>query len=136
MISAAARSDRSARRNAQAEAGGTTVARTSSMVRSVFAPHSHDAADMVDAALEDSDEGPRALKISVAALGVTVALQLVVVVVSGSVALLADTIHNFADAVPRRSRWASRSGWGAARPRGGTTKASAGPKTSPACSWC
>ena len=54
---------------------------------------------MVDAALEDSDEGPRALKLTVAALATTAALQLVVVVISGSVALLADTIHNFADAL-------------------------------------
>jgi cation diffusion facilitator family transporter len=54
---------------------------------------------MVDAALEDSDEGPRALKLSVAVLAATAALQLVVVVITGSVALLADTIHNFADAL-------------------------------------
>ncbi|MHB8670451.1 MAG: cation diffusion facilitator family transporter [Acidimicrobiales bacterium] len=69
------------------------------LVRSVFAPHSHDAADSVDAALEASDEGPQALKISLAALAVTAGLQLVVVVFSGSVALLGDTIHNFADAL-------------------------------------
>lgn len=62
-------------------------------------PHSHDAAETVDAALEDSDEGPRALKRSLAVLGVTAIMQLAVVMVSGSVALLADTIHNFADAL-------------------------------------
>src|SRR4051794_4830470 len=39
------------------------------LVKSVFAPHSHDAADQVDRALEASDEGPRALKISLVALG-------------------------------------------------------------------
>ena len=68
-------------------------------VRSVFSPHSHDAADSIDAALDESDEGPRALKISLAALALTAMLQLVVVLASGSVALLADSIHNFADAL-------------------------------------
>lgn len=38
------------------------------------------------------------MKISLGALGITAALQLVIVLISGSVALLADTIHNFADA--------------------------------------
>ena len=65
----------------------------------MFGAHSHDAADPVDAALEESDEGPRALKISLAGLAVTAVAQLVVVMVSHSVALLADTIHNFADAL-------------------------------------
>jgi cation diffusion facilitator family transporter len=41
----------------------------------------------------------RALKYSLLGLGVTSALQLVIVVLSSSVALLADTIHNFADAL-------------------------------------
>jgi len=39
------------------------------------------------------------LKISLAGLAVTAVIQVVVVVLSGSVALLADTIHNFADAL-------------------------------------
>jgi cation diffusion facilitator family transporter len=68
-------------------------------IRSVFAPHSHDAADSVDQALTSSAEGLRALKISLAALAVTALLQVVVVLMSGSVALLGDTIHNFADAL-------------------------------------
>jgi cation diffusion facilitator family transporter len=41
----------------------------------------------------------RALVISLIALGVTAALQLAITAVSGSVALLADTIHNFSDAL-------------------------------------
>ena len=41
----------------------------------------------------------RALKMSLAGLAVTAAIQLVVVIVSGSVGLLSDTIHNFADAL-------------------------------------
>src|SRR5262249_46233929 len=44
-------------------------------------------------------EGIRALKVSLAGLAVTAILQVVVVMVSGSVALMADTIHNFADAL-------------------------------------
>ena len=68
-------------------------------LRSVVAPHSHDAADSVDQALTSSAEGLRALKISLAALAVTALLQVVVVLLSGSVALLGDTIHNFADAL-------------------------------------
>ena len=64
-------------------------------VQSIFAPHSRDAADSVDSALEGSGEGIRAVKISLTGLGVTALLQLLVVFYTGSVALLADTIHNF-----------------------------------------
>jgi cation diffusion facilitator family transporter len=66
-------------------------------LRGIFG-HSHSVADRVDATLESSARGIWALKISLVALGVTALLQLVIVLVSGSVALLADTIHNFADA--------------------------------------
>lgn len=72
---------------------------------SIFRPHSHDAADSVDAALESSAEGIRALKISLVALLITALLQAVVVVVTGSVALLADTIHNFSDALTAVPLW-------------------------------
>jgi cation diffusion facilitator family transporter len=68
-------------------------------------PHSHDAADSVDPALESSSQGIRAVKISLVALAVTAALQLLVVVFSGSVALLADTIHNFSDALTAVPLW-------------------------------
>jgi cation diffusion facilitator family transporter len=69
------------------------------IVAGIFAPHSHDAADALDTALESSRRGIRAVKISFAALLVTAALQLVVIVLSGSIALVADTIHNFSDAL-------------------------------------
>jgi len=62
-------------------------------------PHSHDTADKVDSALETSRDGIRATWISLAVLGVTAAVQAVVVVLSGSVALLGDTLHNVADAL-------------------------------------
>jgi cation diffusion facilitator family transporter len=70
-----------------------------------FRPHSHDAADSVDAALEASADGIRAVKISLVALGVTAAAQAVLVLVTGSVALLADTIHNFSDALTAVPLW-------------------------------
>src|SRR5690242_18982919 len=57
-------------------------------LRAVFRPHSHDSADSVDAAVEGSAEGVRAVKISLAGLGVTVVLQAGLVVLTGSVALL------------------------------------------------
>jgi len=62
-------------------------------------PHSHDAADKVDSAMEASREGTRALWIGLAGLGITAVIQAVVAVVSGSVALLGDTLHNVADAL-------------------------------------
>jgi cation diffusion facilitator family transporter len=61
--------------------------------------HSHDAAGKVDPAMEASAEGIRALWISLAILGATALLQAAVVAVSGSVALLGDTLHNAADAL-------------------------------------
>jgi len=74
-------------------------------VRDVFAPHSHDPADSVDDALESSAQGIRAVKISLIALAVTAIFQLVIVGLSGSVALAADTIHNFSDALTAIPLW-------------------------------
>ncbi|WP_448072450.1 cation diffusion facilitator family transporter [Georgenia yuyongxinii] len=71
----------------------------------VFAPHSHDATDTVDDALEASGQGIRAVKFSLLTLGATAALQLVIVAISGSVALAADTIHNFSDALTAVPLW-------------------------------
>jgi cation diffusion facilitator family transporter len=68
-------------------------------VRNVRRPHSHDASDKVDAAMQASAEGIRALWVSLAVLGGTALLQAVVVAASGSVALLGDTLHNAADAL-------------------------------------
>ena len=53
----------------------------------------------VDAQLETSRKGIRALAVSFAALAVTAVLQAVVVWRSSSVALLGDTLHNLADAL-------------------------------------
>ncbi|MGE0220420.1 cation diffusion facilitator family transporter [Mycolicibacterium sp.] len=76
-----------------------------SALREVFAPHSHDASDSIDDALEASAVGIRAVKISLAALGVTALAQVVIVALSGSVALLADTVHNFSDALTAIPLW-------------------------------
>ncbi|MEU6577934.1 cation diffusion facilitator family transporter [Streptomyces sp. NPDC046805] len=62
-------------------------------------PHSHEAMDKVDSAMETSREGMRTLWISLGTLGVTTVIQAVIVAFSGSVALLGDTIHNGADAL-------------------------------------
>lgn len=74
-------------------------------VKGIFAPHSHDAADSVDSALESSAAGIRAVKISLLVLGLTAVVQIVIVVASGSVALAADTIHNFSDALTAVPLW-------------------------------
>src|SRR5206468_12487074 len=79
--------------------------RIGAAIREVFAPHSHDASDSIDGALESSAAGIRAVKISLLALGATSLAQLMIVVLSGSVALLADTIHNFSDALTAVPLW-------------------------------
>ena len=71
----------------------------------LFVPHSHDAADSIDDALEASAAGVRALKISLFVLLGTTVLQFAVFIISGSVALLADTIHNFSDALTALPLW-------------------------------
>ncbi|WP_405919080.1 cation diffusion facilitator family transporter [Streptomyces longwoodensis] len=68
-------------------------------LRHLLTPHSHETADKVDPALESSARGMRALWVSLAVLGVTALAQAAVVAVSGSVALLGDTVHNAADAL-------------------------------------
>ena len=74
-------------------------------VRSLFTRHRHDAAGSIDSALETSEQGVRALWVSLLGLGATALIQLVVALVSGSVALLNDTFHNFADAFTALPLW-------------------------------
>jgi len=57
--------------------------------------HSH---GLVDPSIKRSREGLRAVALALVVLGVTAAAQTVVFIASGSVALLADLIHNFGDA--------------------------------------
>jgi cation diffusion facilitator family transporter len=65
----------------------------------LFVPHTHDAADSIDDAMEASKAGVRTLLISLFVLLATTILQFVIVLTTGSVALLADTVHNFSDAL-------------------------------------
>lgn len=71
----------------------------------IFVPHSHDAADSIDDALEAHSEGIQALKISLVLMLATTVVQAVVVAFSGSVALLADTVHNLSDAMTAVPLW-------------------------------
>lgn len=75
------------------------------VVREIFAPHSHDAAASIDNALESSAAGIRAVKVSLLVLGITAIAQIAVVIISGSIALAADTIHNFSDALTAVPLW-------------------------------
>jgi cation diffusion facilitator family transporter len=79
--------------------GSSLWARMSHAVSELVGGHSHDAGDQVDEVLEADADGRRALLISLAGLAATAAVQAVVVVLSGSVALLGDTLHNLADAL-------------------------------------
>jgi cation diffusion facilitator family transporter len=54
---------------------------------------------MVDPAIARSREGVRAVAVSLAVLATAAAAQTVIFVASGSVALLADVIHNYGDAL-------------------------------------
>jgi cation diffusion facilitator family transporter len=65
----------------------------------LLTPHRHDTTEKVDDALAASREGLRALWFSFLFLMLTAAAQAVVVVLTGSVALLSDTLHNLADAL-------------------------------------
>ena len=64
--------------------------------------HTH---GVVDPTIATTERGIWAVKWSFAILALTSVMQLVVVVISGSVALLADTIHNIGDAVTAVPLW-------------------------------
>ncbi len=66
--------------------------------------HSHGA---IDRAALGSSRGIWATKVSLVGLLATAGIQVVVVVFTGSVALLADTIHNFGDAATALPLWAA-----------------------------
>jgi cation diffusion facilitator family transporter len=64
--------------------------------------HSH---GVVDPALFSTEHGIRALKWSLGGLMATAVLQVIIVYFTGSVALLADTVHNFGDALTALPLW-------------------------------
>lgn len=74
-------------------------------LKHAIGPHSHDSADSVDDELEGSAQGIRAVKLSLAILGGTAIAQLIVFLITNSTALLADTIHNFSDAMTAVPLW-------------------------------
>jgi cation diffusion facilitator family transporter len=64
--------------------------------------HSH---GTIDSKIITTDRGKWAVKWSFAILMATACLQVIIVYVSGSVALLADTVHNFGDALTSIPLW-------------------------------
>jgi len=68
------------------------------VLSSLLRPHSH-ATPATDRAMEATAEGIRAVFVSLGALAVTAGIELAVTLLTGSVAVLADTVHNFADAL-------------------------------------
>jgi cation diffusion facilitator family transporter len=79
--------------------GGSRWATVSHWFSELLGGHSHDTADQIDDALEADSAGRRALVISLVGLAVTALIQGLVVLLSGSIALLGDTLHNVADAL-------------------------------------
>ncbi|MCV9960332.1 cation diffusion facilitator family transporter [Pararhizobium sp. BT-229] len=67
-------------------------------------PHGH-THGVIDATIATTERGIWAIKWSFVILAATAAMQIVVVALSGSVALLADTIHNVADATTAIPLW-------------------------------
>lgn len=63
-------------------------------MKHALVPHSHDHTEAIQTAEQASSIGIRAAWISLAGMGATALLQIVIVWLSGSVALLADTLHN------------------------------------------
>ena len=61
-------------------------------------PHSH-SHGLVDPSIRRSRDGLRAVILSLCVLGLTAAVQVLIFVSTGSIALLADLIHNFGDAL-------------------------------------
>jgi cation diffusion facilitator family transporter len=75
------------------------------VLHDLFASHSHDAKDSLDQALEGSRDGVRAVAVSLVILLATAAIEALVVVASGSVSLMADALHNAADAFTAVPLW-------------------------------
>jgi cation diffusion facilitator family transporter len=66
--------------------------------------HDHEHAS-ASAVLDTGAAGIRATKVSLAGLGITALFQAAIVVISGSVALLSDTLHNLTDALTAIPLW-------------------------------
>lgn len=83
-----------------------THGRMSRLLAAVPFLHGHSHGEPhVDRAMETSDRGVWALKVSLAGLGATALFQVVIVLMSGSAGLLADGIHNVSDALTAIPLW-------------------------------
>ncbi len=68
--------------------------------------HTHDHTELAgDPAMRDNELGIRTVKLAFLALGITTVLQVIIYLTSGSVALLADTVHNLGDALNSLPLW-------------------------------
>ncbi len=67
-------------------------------LKHAIVPHSHDHAEAIQSADESSSHGIRAAWIGLAGMMATAVAQVVIVALSGSIALLADTVHNLGHA--------------------------------------
>jgi hypothetical protein len=84
-------------------------------VKHVLVPHAHDSNEAIQTADGSSGQGIRAAWIGLTGMAVTAILQAIIVAASGSIALLADTLHNVGHAVTtiplvigfRIGRWAA-----------------------------
>ncbi|CAN5400384.1 cation diffusion facilitator family transporter [soil metagenome] len=65
-----------------------------SRLRHALTAHSHDHSEAITTAEESSSHGIRAAWIGLAGMTVTATMQLLIVAISGSIGLLADTLHN------------------------------------------
>ncbi len=63
-------------------------------MKHALTPHSHDHSEAIQTADDAAQIGIRAAWFSLAGMGATAVLQIVIVAMSGSMALLADTVHN------------------------------------------
>lgn len=75
------------------------------ILRAVFAPHEHDPADAINDARAANRAGIRAVKVSLVLLLAITAAQAIVIAFTGSVALIADTLHSLADALTAIPLW-------------------------------
>jgi cation diffusion facilitator family transporter len=91
--------------NHDPEAARSRIGMVTHRLGHVFS-HDHDHVGGHGGSVLDSGAvGIRATKVSLVALGITALLQAIIVVFSGSVALLSDTIHNLGDALTAIPLW-------------------------------
>ncbi len=77
----------------------------SRLLGSVVHSHTHNEEGGIGRYLEESERGIWALKISLLGLAFTAGFQVVIAIISSSAGLLADTVHNFSDALTAIPLW-------------------------------